>query len=72
MLIINVLCLMATSFMLGYFIAKGKIEVKKTLNKEVSERLAKEQEVINQANKELQDKYNQIVTQFYDQFGGGE
>ena len=72
MLIINVLFLMATSFMLGYFIAKGKIEVKKTLNKEVSERLAKEQEVINQANKELQDKYNQIVTQFYDQFGGGE
>lgn len=70
MLILNVICLMAVWFMIGYYLGKGKIEIKKTLNKEVSEQIAKEQKIIDETTKELQEKYNQIVTQFYDQFGG--
>jgi len=72
MLILNVIVLMAVAFISGYFIGKGKVVITKVLDKETSERLAKAQEELNKQARENQEKYNQIVKQFYDQLGGEE
>lgn len=62
MLIINVLCLMATCFVVGYFIGKGKVEIVKQvkLDTETKERIDKQLKEQEQAIQTYNDMCNAL------------
>ena len=68
MLILNIIILAVVMFALGYFVGKGKIEIKRVANKKMSEEMLKQEkeELRTQiiAMNEAISEYNQLAKNF--------
>ena len=67
MLILNILILIAATFVIGYYLGKGNIEIKRVMNKKDSEEALKASLEAIEAEKEAYDTWNSNAKQFFNE-----